>query len=350
MGLKYILPLLFLLFGPGLLQAQNIEYGAGLDTNYMMIGDQQHFVLRVKSDAGIKIVFPQLKDTISKGIEIISGPVRDSVKESDGRWLFEEKYVITVFDSGVYVIPPLPIEVVNDSYNNVLRTEPLAVVVNTYQVDEQKGNYDIVMPYATPWNLAEILPYLLWGILVLAVIGAGWWYWKRRKKNQPLFAAKKEVIPPYVKAIKLLDTIKAEKLWQAGKEKEYYTRLTDTVRQYLDDEFQIPAMEQTSFETLKAIEKYKEVDRDDKDRLAEMLQTADFVKFAKMTPLQDENARYLDTAYDFLNHTNRNVEEERAEEMKKMKALQDAAEKAEKEKAEKEKAEKEKVEKEKAQD
>lgn len=317
MGLKQILPILFLLLGTSLLRAQNIEYGAGLDTNYMLIGDQQHFTLRVKSDAGIKVAFPQLKDTISKGIEIISGPVRDSVKESDGRWLFEEKYVITVFDSGVYIIPAIPIEVVNESYNNVLRTEPLGLVVNTYNVDDQKGNYDIVMPYATPWNFAEILPYLLWVLLGLAVIGGAWWYWERRKKNKPLFAVKKEVIPPYIKAMKQLDAIKAEKLWQSGKEKEYYTKLTDTVRQYLDDEFHIPAMEQTSFETVKVLEGCREVSRQDKDRLEEMLQTADFVKFAKMTPLQDENAHYLDTAYDFLNHTNQNIQAERAEEAEK---------------------------------
>lgn len=312
MKLKLTL-LLSLLLGAHLLMAQNIEYGAGLDTNYMMIGDQQHFTFRVKSDAGIKIVFPQLKDTISRGVEIISGPVRDSVKESDGRWLIEEKYVITVFDTGVYIIPSMPVTIESNDYNNVLRTEQTGLVVNTYQVDEQKGNYDIVMPYAAPWNFAEILPYLLWTLLGLAVIGAVVWYVIRCKKNKPLFVPKKEVIPPYVLAIRLLDSIKAEKLWQSGKEKEYYTKLTDTVRQYLDDEFHIPAMEQTSFETIRTLEGCREVDSRDKERLAELLQTADFVKFAKMTPLQDENARYLNTAYDFLNNTNQRLVKEREE-------------------------------------
>lgn len=313
MRLKLISLILFLSLCGGVLKAQNTEYGAMIDTTYMMIGDQQHLTLQVKGDAGIKVNFPLLRDTVSRGIEIISGPLRDSVKESDGRWLFRETYVITAFDTGVYMIPSLPIQIENQDYNNVLRTDPLGFVVNTYEVDPQKGNYDIVMPYGAPWTLAEILPYILWTLLGLAVIGGVWWFIAQRRKNRPLFAPKKEEIPPYVKAIQSLDGIKAEKLWQTGKEKEYYTKLTDTLRQYLDDEFQIPAMEQTSAETVKAVSACPLVDVSDRERMTDMLATADFVKFAKYTPLQDESARYLDTAYDFVNNTHQRLQQELSE-------------------------------------
>lgn len=317
MFLKQILLSVFLLLGVASLSAQNIEYGVGLDTNYMLIGDQQHLTFKVKSEPGIRIVFPQLQDTVVQGVEIISGPVRDSVKEKDGRWLFEEKYVITAFDTGVYMIPPMPITVEGEEYNNVLRTDPVAFVVNTYEVDAEKGNYDIVMPYAAPWTFAEILPYLLWTLLGVAIILLGWWLWQRHKKNKPLFAAKKEEIPPYVKAIRSLDEIKGNKLWQAGNEKEYYTRLTDTVRQYLDDQFAIPAMEQTTGETMRSLNGCREVEAKEREKVADMLTTADYVKFAKFTPLQDENARYLDSAYDFVNQTHERLQAEKAEEQKK---------------------------------
>lgn len=317
MFLKQILLSVFLLLGVASLSAQNIEYGVGLDTNYMLIGDQQHLTFKVKSEPGIRIVFPQLQDTVVQGVEIISGPVRDSVKEKDGRWLFEEKYVITAFDTGVYMIPPMPITVEGEEYNNVLRTDPVAFVVNTYEVDAEKGNYDIVMPYAAPWTFAEILPYLLWTLLGVAIILLGWWLWQRHKKNKPLFAVKKEEIPPYVKAIRSLDEIKGNKLWQAGNEKEYYTRLTDTVRQYLDDQFAIPAMEQTTGETMRSLDGCREVEAKEREKVADMLTTADYVKFAKFTPLQDENARYLDSAYDFVNQTHERLQAEKAQEQKK---------------------------------
>lgn len=317
--MKYILLLIILIgCGTGRMFAQNLEYGAELDTTYMMIGDQQHLRFKVKSDEALTVKFPLLKDTVVNGVEIIAGPVRDSVKEKDGKWLFQESYVITVFDTGVYVIPSVALSVENEDYNRVLRTEPLAFAVNTYKVDEQKGNYDIVAPYHTPVNFAEILPWILWiggGLLLIALIV---WYIVRLRKNKPLFMAEKKVhIPPYDTAIKELEQLKNEKLWQAGKVKEYYTRLTDTVRQYVADELQIPAMEQTSFETVQALERIKLADAKEVEKVSAMLQAADFVKFAKLTPLPDENVRNLNIAYDFLNHTHdrlKSSQEEKQEE------------------------------------
>ncbi len=313
MRLKLIC-IVVLLFGFHLLKAQNLEYSVALDTTYMMIGDQQHLTFQVKSDEPLKVVFPRLQDTVSRGIEIISGPVRDSVKGKDGKWLFEEKYIFTVFDTGVYVIPPMPITVENEHYNNVLRTEPVSFIVNTFQIDEQKGNYDIVAPYASPWTFAEIRSYVLWALLALAVIGAIVWFIVRRIRNKPLFKHEKiVVIPPYIKAIQALDSLKTEKLWQSGKVKEYYTRLTDTVRMYLDEELDIPAMEQTSLETVRALESCPKVEAEDRKKVSEMLEIADYVKFAKATPLPDENMRNLDRAYDFLNHTHRKLKQEEEE-------------------------------------
>ncbi len=314
--MKYILLFIVLFgWGTGWVSAQNIEYGAELDTTYMMIGDQQHLRFIIKSDEALGVRFPSLKDTVVGGVEIIAGPERDSVQGKDGKWLFRESYVITAFDTGVYVVPSYAITVENGDYNNVLRTEPLAFVVNTYKVDEQQGNYDVVAPYQTPLNFAEILPWLLWiagGLLVVALIV---WYIIRRRKNKPLFAAEKKVyVPPYVVAMKELDRLKEEKLWQAGKVKEYYTRLTDAVRQYVADELQIPAMEQTSFETVRALERNTLVDARDAEQVSGMLQSADFVKFAKSTPLPEENMKNLDIAYDFVRHTNERLKSSREEE------------------------------------
>lgn len=309
---KQILLFLLLVCGIGSLQAQ-IEYGVELDTNYMLIGDQQHLTFKVRSREGVRVVFPQLKDTVVKGMEIISGPVRDSVLEDDGQWLLQEQYVITAFDTGLYVIPSLPITIEAGEFNNVLRTEEIGIVVNTYVIDPQQGNYDIVMPYEAPWSLLEILPYLLWGLLAVAVLGGGGYLWWRYKKNKPLFSATpKEAVPPYVTAIRALDSIKEEKLWQPGQEKLYYTRLTDAVRSYLDGEFDIAAMEQTSAEILQALKGCDKILPAEREKLEDMLTTADFVKFAKWKPLQDENARYLDAAYDFVRGTHERLESDAA--------------------------------------
>lgn len=94
---------------------------------------------------------------------------------------------------------------------------------------------------------------------LLAVLGP-------EAEEQTLVYAKKEKFRLMSWPIRSLDEIKGNKLWQAGKEKEYYTRLTDTVRQYLDGEFAIPAMEQTSSETMQALVNCKEVEAKERER------------------------------------------------------------------------------------
>lgn len=329
---RLILLLLVLLCGVGGVKAQNVEYIAEVDTNYIMIGDQIHFRMKVLAEPGARVNFPVLKDTLAKGIEIVSGPMRDSVEERDGRMLIEESYVITSFDTGVYVLPSVPIQVLREDFNNVLRTDPIQLIVNTYVVDLQKGYNDIVMPKSAPWTFGEILPYVLWVLLGLAVVALIVWIVRKRKRHEPIFANVKPAIPPYELAIQALEEIKKEKLWQSGKTKEYYTRLTDAIRAYLNGELGISAMEQTSFETLRDLEKNKNVTKEQREKLAMMFETADFVKFAKAEPLPNENESNLNIAYGFVNETNETIREQ--EEKARQEA--EAKERARREQEEKE--------------
>lgn len=337
---RFILLIVVLLCGIGGVKAQNVEYSAEVDSNFMMIGDQIRFHMKVVAEPGVTVDFPELKDTLVTGIEIVSGPERDSVREKDGRMLFDESYVITSFDTGVYVLPSMPIQILRKDFNTVLRTDPIQLIVNTYVVDLQKGYNDIVMPKDAPWTFSEILPYLLWTLLGVAVVVLIVWVVRKRKKHEPIFASVKPSIPPYELAIQALEVIKQEKLWQSGKTKEYYTRLTDTIRTYLSGELGISAMEQTSFETLRDLEKNENVTKEQRDKLAMMFETADFVKFAKAEPLPDENVNNLNIAYGFVNETNE-ILKELAE---KARQEAEAKERAIREQEEKEAREKQKTE------
>jgi len=110
------------------------------------------------------------------------------------------------------------------------------------------------------------------------------------------------LVPPYDRAIQALHELKDSKLWQQGQEKAYYTTLTEILREYIDERFHINAMEMTSsqiIETLHRNEETKAVNR----QLRDILEMADFVKFAKMNPLPDENDLSLMNAYLFINQT-----------------------------------------------
>ena len=123
------------------------------------------------------------------------------------------------------------------------------------------------------------------------------WYGKpiiRKVKVEPK-------LPPHQMAMKEIERIKGEKVWQKGQPKEYYTELTDTLRTYIKERFGFNALEMTSSEI---IEKLLEMqDKEAITDLRSLFETADLVKFAKHNPLMNENDANLINAIEFINET-----------------------------------------------
>ena len=124
----------------------------------------------------------------------------------------------------------------------------------------------------------------------------------RFQEKIPLVKSKEEIIPPHIIAIQELDKIKAEKLWQQGKVKEYYSAITDVIRVYLERRFDIPALEMTTHELVKLISTNPET-LPIKDTLSELLHLSDIVKFAKYIPLNSDNDLSLIHSYFIIDKT-----------------------------------------------
>ncbi len=104
-------------------------------------------------------------------------------------------------------------------------------------------------------------------------------------------------------AFRELDRLKEQKLWERGEVKQYYTRLTDITRNYIEKQYGIPAMERTTDEILQA---FRRVNTDDgilDEMLSGLLQLADLVKFAREDPLPVDNQTHLNNAYLFVQKT-----------------------------------------------
>ncbi len=303
-SLKVLLPFMFLLLSLGNLVAQDIEYGVEVDTNMIVIGDQIHLKLKVKKPDNVTVVFPQLNDTIVSGIEILEKKPIDSTKlENNWRMLVQE-YVVTSFDTGLYHIPALPFVVKSQNFDNVVRSNDFYIGVTSFAVDTTKGFFDIVLPIDTPLSLAEILPYVYWTVLgILVALLLLWLYKKYRRKESVFVKHEKKKEPPHIIAFSSLDLIKGENLWQRGKVKEYYTRVTEVIRVYLEDQFGIYALEQTTDEIMEDVKADPLISKDVCDKLKDMLTRADFVKFAKAEPLPDENHKTLTDAYEVVTQT-----------------------------------------------
>jgi hypothetical protein len=302
--------LIFLLtavfYGTGHAQTNKIKATASLDSTKILIGDQVHLHLEVDQPKDIKLDFPDIGDSITSTIEVIERSPLDTFTLSDAEQIkIIRNYTITSFDTGVQMIPQFRFMLKYNELSDSLFTQPLALEVLGMPIDTTKGPVDIKKPYGAPVTLKEVSPYILGVILAGAIIFFIFYYFQRKKKNQPLFGRpEKPKEPAHVIALRELDRIKEEKIWQHDKIKQYYSELSDTLRAYIWDRFEIPAMEQTSDETLAAFKFRRDlVNEKSMEELGQILKLSDLVKFAKYKPLPDDNNLALINAYFFINQT-----------------------------------------------
>ncbi|HZL10848.1 MAG TPA: hypothetical protein VFC65_12690 [Prolixibacteraceae bacterium] len=305
---RIIYIVLFVLFSGSLhtLKAQKVTVKASIDSTHILIGDQLKLLLEIEKPKDLDIQFPQIPDTFSSKVEVIEHSKIDTFKLDDAkREKLTQSLLITSFDSGMHQIPPFYFKMKDGEMLDSAATRALAFQVHAMKIDTTKGPVDIKIPYSATLSLKEVIPYILGGILIAAIIFFIFYYIKWKRKNVPLFRKpEKPLEPAHIIALRELDRIKIQKLWQQEKIKQYYSEVADTIRTYIQNRFDIPAMEQTSAETIGIFKQNKNmVEGISIDQLQHILSLADLVKFAKYSPLPDDNNQTLMNAYFFVNQT-----------------------------------------------
>lgn len=289
--------------------APDITIKAELDSAYLLMGKRtaMHVEVVGELDETGGILAP---DSLWTDVEIssITEPI---VKDlGNGRKELRQDLILQSFDSGLYTLAP----VIYVQGDEVVQSNRLALKVIPVPVDTLTTVHDYADVQNPPRKIFDFVPdwatdYGMWIILALLVIGAAifvYLKWLRQGKI-PLIPVKKPV-PPYELAIQRLEELKNEKLCERGEEKSYYTRLTDILRVYLDTRFGINAMEMTSTQILHALQNNEET-RVPKKYMSEILRIADFVKFAKVRPLPEDNVQAFRSAMQFVEDTKPVVEE-----------------------------------------
>ena len=100
--------------------------------------------------------------------------------------------------------------------------------------------------------------------------------------------------------------LKNEELWQKGETKKYYTKLTEILRQYLENRFRVFSLELTTAETLEALVKTGFKKDGSYNNLKTVLTGADLVKFAKYNPVPAENESHFQNSWNFVLATKEN--------------------------------------------
>lgn len=280
--------------------AQELVVAAKLDTNQILIGKQTRIRLTAKTQIGVSVVFPEFKDTIIEKVELVSIGKIDTALAGNMA-TYQRDLIITSFDSGFFALPPFNFKIKNDT-SKVFQTEPLLFVVQTIPVDTTLAIKAIKGPIDPAWSIYEIQKELLIGLIVLLAVILTIYFLKRKKKVEVIQEVTVNKRPAHEIAIEVLNDLRVQKLWQQGRVKEYHIVISDTIRTYIENRFNVGAMEMTSDEILKSL-RFIITDNNLKLKLSNVLILSDMVKFAKEQPLPNENELSWENAIDFVKHT-----------------------------------------------
>ena len=280
-----------------------VSVDAQIDPIQMQIGEQAQLSLSVSLKRGQQVEFPDLKPSqyLTEGVEVLDASPLDTAELDNDMIRVSRAYVLTSFDEKLYYLPVMNVKVDGKPYQSKsLALKVLTVPVDTLQPEKYFPPKDV---QDNPFLWSEWSPLFWLSVLVVLLVCLTVYLRSCLKNNKPILAKVRIVkrILPHQKAIKEIEQLKADHLQTSEDQKTYYTRLTDTLRKYIEERFGFSAMEMTSNEIIARLQS-----ADDKkmiDELRELFTTADLVKFAKYSTLINENDMNLVNAIQFINET-----------------------------------------------
>lgn len=263
----------------------------------MLVGDQSRVYLSAQHDPTLsRISWPAIPDSFGK-LEVVQKDKIDTVK--NGRFVtYRQLLLVSAFDSGLYQIPRLQINVAPVSGTPyTLQTEPKEFVVQTVPVDTTKPFKPIKGILAVESSWLDYIWWIIAGAIALLALGLVLYFSTQKKHKIP--PPPPAVEPLHIRALAMLQALEAESLWQKGEIKEYYVRLTDILRSYIEARYAVPAMERTTDELTAAARRHGELSLQ-ADRLYHVLATADMAKFARAQPVAAEHVAAMQAAKDLI--------------------------------------------------
>jgi len=271
----------------------------------IMIGEQTviHLSVTTDRDRQVLVPLPPPGKLLTEGVEVLQITPPDTVDIKNNRVAINRDLLITSFDSALYLLPPF---IAIDGRDTV-RSGQVALKVTPPDVnlDKPEEYYDIKTVWKPPFVFADYYP-LIFGILFALLLAAAAYYYCTHRRRRPARSEggkRISLLPPHEQAIKELNEIRERKLWQQSRFKDYYTEITDTLRRYMTARYGFEAMEMTSSEILDLVEETEKGNKDVLHVLKQILQLSDFVKFAKLHPLPDENDLSMRNANTFVDST-----------------------------------------------
>ena len=284
-----------------------VVVSADIDSVQMFIGQQAKLSIQAIQPKDYTLQFPVFSDTIITNLELVSTLKPDTLQLDNERLQVTNSYIVTSFDSALLYMPGFDIIVGEEVYT----TNPLSIKIVDMPIDTtQQAITDIKDVYNPPidWMFyftiaGSIFLALLLLTLVLYLVNK---YLKSRKnKGEEVVVEPIDPRKAHEIAYEELETLRQKQLWQSQQFKSYYTELTEILRRYISNRYDIDAMEQTSDDIVTEFRRNKELKekKEEIKLLSDVLQVADLVKFAKWQPLPDECERSFHQVTQFIDKT-----------------------------------------------
>ena len=294
---------IFFLFSHSFAQEGSISIDSKVDKSTITIGGLITYSIIVTHDAGVQVELPELGANLG-AFEIRDYTVHEPLTENS-KSVEQFDYIISTFDVGEFEIPPLSYyySFPPDSTKHELKTRKLKILVESLRPSEEGDIRDIKAPLVLPKDYRK---WIIWGssgFASMLLAGVLFYIWRRKRAGKGLLPEKIEPPrPPHEIALEELTALKDSSLLQEGKVKEFYIRISEVIRRYVEGRYFIVAMELTSFELRENL-KRSEIPAEEIAMFYEFLSTCDLVKFAKYKPSSAKNSANLNKAFEIVERT-----------------------------------------------
>jgi len=259
--------------------------------------------LEAAIEPGYEVQIPKV-DKVLESFGIVDWDNLGDKLDPNDRVVSTYQYRLEPFLSGTYPIPAFTFEFydVNSPEENKyeLTTEPIDIEVTSLlgeqraelKIEDIEGVVEMPRPKSFAW---------VWVLIIAVVVAAaGLWLYLRRKRVKELVRIFK---PAHELAYERLRALVNEDLVGAGRIKEFYERISDILRHYIEHRFSLRAPERTTEEFLAELANTDVLPAAEKQRLGEFLQHCDLVKFAKHNPTTEQIQETFDLVKDFIEKT-----------------------------------------------
>jgi hypothetical protein len=279
-----------------------IRLESRLDRDTAAIGDTIRYRLTVTAPETAVVIFPEYSDDRIGDFEISRNGLNEL--EGDGEMVVERWYLLQGFETGEFILPGAEVKVQVNGEEEVLESPPLGISIESV-LKPSEGERDI-RPIKPPVSLAVSytwIIYLIGGFILLVAVAIFLVkkVFRRREKIIPVPPPR----PAHEIAYEQLERIKDENLPAHGMIKEYYSRVSDASRHYLENRFGLRAPERTTEEFLYDMASTDYLTVPQQDLVGEFLNECDLVKFARYGPTENEIERVYSAAVKLVDETRR---------------------------------------------